>query len=137
MQGLCMKFVPKFFGKVDDYGKLTLDAPQTYEDYLRGLKGVVEVLVYPWRRKRSLKQNSLYWAFINLIAEETGEDEDSLHELFKKKFCPKEVSTVLGEEVEYYQSTTKLSKQEFTQYLDRISAFSGIPIPNLKEVEII
>ena len=32
------------------------------------------------------------------------------------------------------RSTTSLSKQEFTDYLERICAETGIPIPNAEEI---
>ena len=80
---------------------------------------------------RTVRQNSLLWKYYNIIADETGDDPNSLHEFFKRKFLPVEVI-----ETSFYQgamtipgSSATLSKKEFSDYLLRINALTGIPCP--------
>lgn len=49
-------------------------------------KNQIEVIIRPYRKNRSREQNSLYWKWLGEISLETGEDTESLHETFKRKF---------------------------------------------------
>lgn len=84
---------------------------------------------------RSLSQNNYYWLYLTIVANETGNDIDEMHRFFKGKFLP--VSPVVlhfkdGKEFSYNKltSTTELSKAEFGEYLDKICAMTGIPLPD-------
>lgn len=79
--------------------------------------------------KRTLKQNDFMWMFIDHIEKETGNLAYDLHELFKRKFLPPIPKKILGIEFKLPASTTNLTKQEMSEYLDKISAFTHIPIP--------
>lgn len=79
---------------------------------------------------RSLPQNAYYHVYLDVIAGETGHSSEELHELFKKKFLSRRFKLVLGEHVEIGKSTARLTKSEFSDYLDRISAHTGIELPN-------
>lgn len=128
--------MPRWYGDVEN-GTLTLHEKQNFHLYLVSLSGKVELLVYEWRAKRTDRQNRYYWAYVRMIAEETGHTEDELHEFFKQKFLDKRKIKVMNEEIEMYPSTTKLTRQEMTGYIVQISIFTGIQPPESKSVAIV
>lgn len=97
---------------------------------------------------RSTAQNRLYWKWIGEIRRKTGQDENSLHYEFKKKFliyiyrrddqqfaetcnaiamlkqneC--EEYRVIAEQVIRLCSTTKLSVRQMTEYLNYVHDFA-------------
>jgi hypothetical protein len=95
------------------------------EDY----KGAWIVEIEKEKGKRTLKQNDFMWLYLDHIEKETGNLSTDLHELFKRKFLPPIPKKILGVEFRLPASTTELSKQEMSEYLDKISAFTEIPIP--------
>jgi len=80
--------------------------------------------------KRTNNQNRFYWFYLGIISSETGDDSNSLHEYFRRTFLPPKFITVMGKEIKIPTSTTELSKIEFGEYMDRISADTEIEIPN-------
>lgn len=79
---------------------------------------------------RSLSQNAYYWVYLGVIADETGDNADDLHEFFKRKLLPPRFITVLGTEVKIPASTTDLDKMAFGEYLDQICALTNVPLPD-------
>ena len=78
--------IPIHKGIVEN-GKLTLAEPQTFIGYLHTLKGDVEIIVRPRRKKRSLNQNQYYWGVIlKLIADSTGHTPEEVHHFMKSEF---------------------------------------------------
>ena len=129
-------FVPKFYGDVDGQ-KLDIHDKDRFREYLAGIQGKVELLVYPWKAKRTFKQNSYYWAYLKMVSEETGFTDEELHELFKQKFLDKRKIQVMGEEIEVHPSTTRLTRKEMADYITNIETFTGIQAPDSKQVAII
>lgn len=97
---------------------------------------------------RSAAQNRLYWKWIGEIRRKTGQDEDSLHYEFKKKFLiyiyrrddqqfgemchaiakvkqsePDEYKAI-GEQVIRLCSTTKATVKQMTEYLNYVHDFA-------------
>jgi len=97
---------------------------------------------------RSAAQNRLYWKWIGEIRKKTGQDEDSLHYEFKKKFLiyiyrrddqqfaemchaiakvkqsePDEYKAI-GEQVIRLCSTTKATVKQMTEYLGYVHDFA-------------
>jgi len=103
-------------------------------NYGKTIKMVIE------DKKRTLPQNSLYWAYLHIISRETGNDIEDLHYSFRFSFLEPQLvevtdfNTSKRTMVAELRSTTTLSKQEFTDYLERICAETGIPIPNAEEI---
>lgn len=85
-----------------------------------------QVTIEPRKKKRTLSQNRLMWAWINGVAaavrEHTGMDADDVHEFFKAKFLTPRLIELGGEVVEH-RTTTTLTTAEMTEYMDRIYAF--------------
>lgn len=73
---------------------------------------------------RSLSHNKYYFAILKLIATETGNDVDRLHEIAKKKFngemvqLPKSGMEMVG------KSTSDLDSKEFSTYINRVKQWA-------------
>jgi len=78
---------------------------------------------------RSTEQNNYYWKLLEILSNEIGEDQSSLHEYFKQKFLSKELN-VMGENIKVTLSTMILKTDEFVKYVQEIRHFS------LHELEI-
>lgn len=119
----------KFLGKIENR-ILTIYDQDGYNQHLASLDGKISIDIKPLGKDRTLLQNNYYWLYLKVIADETGEDPDSLHHLFKNKFLLPTSKVVMGEEVVIPPTTTKQSKKDFTEYIERISAFCEIPPPD-------
>lgn len=92
------------------------------------------VTVEPYKKHRSLSQNNLMWLWNSIIARETGDDVDWVHETLKKKFLPLEERECLGEVVSR-RATRTLNTEKMTEYLNRVQAFAAselgilLPVP--------
>ena len=98
--------------------------------YLMTIEGEIEISSV--KQKRSNLQNRYYWAVLNCISNETGNDKDALHEFFKHKFLDTLKYQLFGQFIYYKPTTTKLTKTQFTDYIEKIAVFVsdfGIPIP--------
>jgi len=126
-----------FTGKIIDLS-FKPDNQRTWLDFLeKNDKKRVVVEVELEKAKRSLDQNALMWFYLGVIEKETGNLATDLHELFKRLFLPPIPKKILGVEFKVPNSTTYLSKADFGEYLDKISAFTEIPIPQeLQEFKI-
>lgn len=91
----------------------------------------LEVVIQQHRKKRSLSANALYWKWIGIISEDTGNDPDALHEWMKRQFSLPRTVTIMGDECEVY-TTAKMSVKEMSEYMDRVFAWAaseGIILP--------
>lgn len=112
-----------------------------------GTKPPLEVLIRPYRKRRSSDQNSRYWWMLTLIAQEahrsglscdpeTGEsvyrDPETFHEYFKRRFLGKRV--VIDGDIELLpESSARQTVMEFADYMTQVEAWAaehGIVIPN-------
>lgn len=119
-----------FFGTARDL-QFIPDNKLGWLKYLEGKDGkklVIQIDVE--KSKRSLDQNAYYWAYISIIANETGNDQETLHRLFKGMFLNKKPFLWKGKTYMMSGSTTELGKAEFGEYLDRIASESGVPLPD-------
>jgi hypothetical protein len=118
-------------------GKLDLSPAQkeTVSRYLatRDGKAVVLKLARPVN-SRSTQQNRQYWVWLAIIASDTGNNPEDLHEHFKGQFLPRRFVTLAGKEMEVAKTTTSLSVEEFSRYLEQLAAFAatelGIQLPD-------
>jgi hypothetical protein len=79
-----------------------------------------EVTLRVWRKPRTINQNRLYWMWLTLLSDETGNDRDDLHDYFRRKYLPWSQKDVMGETMFLVSSTTKLDTKQFTDYLENI-----------------
>lgn len=83
---------------------------------------------------RSHARNRLYWLYLTLIEEETGNGRDALPEHFKREYLklpPHSITKPDGTQVEVqlYRSTTTLSKAAFSEYMQKIERDTRVLIP--------
>lgn len=121
-----MKFLAEIKNRV-----LTIYDQEGYTQYLNTLDGRIQIDIRQIGNERTSQQNNYYHLYLRIIADETGEDIDSLHELFKKKFLSPTFKTVMGEEITIPPSTTKLTKKEFSDYITQIQALTQVPSPDM------
>lgn len=121
------QITPIFKGFIEK-GKLRLEDEKAYRAYILGFTDdtEVEVVVRKRKKRRGLDQNGLYWAYLRLIKDETGNDIDIMHELFKNKFIEPERLTMFGLEAEKRKTTTLMSPAEFADYIKKIEVLTGI-----------
>ena len=113
----------------------------------QGSDEVLEVVIQPERRKRSLAQNRLYWMWLTQAARQWGYIEDDLHLDFKRRFLLKiyyrddgqfaemcdSIKTLQELDLQKYDSiaseviklvsTTKANDKQMSEYLDSIYRF--------------
>ena len=115
-------------------------AGETQRDYaLRFIAGLdiskkkFVVKVEPFVKKRSNPQLALYWQWLNIIAKETGDQQDSLHETFKEMFLVPVVIRALNRDRLSY-STSGLTAKDMSEYMGRVQTFAntdlGIFLPS-------
>jgi hypothetical protein len=137
-----MRDFPSFAVAPVMHGELILSPAQkkTLNAYLQKHEGQqVRITLSQPTRGRSKAQNRYYWKIMDLIAAETGNSSEGVHEACKAMFLPRSFITLGEKEVEVHKSTTTLSTLEFCEYMDRISAFAAqelniaIPLPHEAE----
>lgn len=79
---------------------------------------------------RTNQQNRFYWNYLAIIETETGNNASDMHEFFKRKLLPPKWIKVMDEDIKIPSSTTELSKIEFGEYMDKISALTGVAVPD-------
>lgn len=93
------------------------------------LNDAVEVVARPWKEKRSISQNSLYWMWLNEISQQAtvndkSHNADVWHEYFKRYYCPvKLISMPAGDDLQV-KSTKKLDTGEMHHYLNLIEQWT-------------
>jgi hypothetical protein len=108
----------------------------------------VEVIVKK-RGKRSSPQNKFYWSAVittirlELVRLGNRVDNETVHEFLKEKFNPVYLYNEDGEVIaKVGGSTTKLTKEEFTEYLERVLEWASSTLevsipPPVSQTEII
>jgi hypothetical protein len=109
-----------------------------FKEFAKNNIGKVMRLEIP-KPVRSLSQNALYWVYLKKISLETGTDSEDLHDFFKIKFLPKRIAKIKGKTTEHtvetVTSTTKLSKADFSEYMNKIERLTEVMIPTKAEAE--
>lgn len=123
------KIIPIFYIEKQD-GKFDRERLDTYLNQIKD--GKYKITVQEVKKIRSLSQNNLYWLYLTAISVETGEDDIRLlHEIFKRKYLPPVIKTLKGKNYNLPGSTTRLTKFEFMEYMNKIERDTEIPIPSL------
>lgn len=83
-------------------------------------------------KRRSLDQNARYWAILGLIAKETGNDQESVHEGMKQLFLAPETITLGGRTFQVWTSRNK-NTPDFATYMNQVEGYAaseyGIALP--------
>jgi len=121
------------------------EKPLSFQDsknlfrYLRRFKDgtLLDVAFHRVGKLRSLAQNRYYWGVvIKMIADEIGEDPETVHEAMKFKFLATENPDL---QIQIVRSTTDLTIFEVRDYWEKIqrwaSEFLNCIIPDPNQVE--
>ena len=115
-------------------GKLPSEDSLNIKKYLRSLSGYITITIERSKKIRSNRQNKYYFGVcVDLISEHTGFSREEVHELLKYKFLGLKEIEIGGKKEILINSTTKLSTQEFENYLEQIKQWSaelGIILPD-------
>lgn len=79
-----------------------------------------EFTVEKWKPKRSAYQERKYRALVGDIAEAAGYDPIELHEVMLKRFAPREVKEIMGEEVEVVKRTGQMNEEEHEMFYKHV-----------------
>jgi hypothetical protein len=105
----------KFFASVEN-GKCRVHQKKHFDGYLTALgKCRVVINIEKDRKKRTGRQNNLYWAWLEIIGAELGYNPEELHDSFRAMFL-----TDRSKKIPLIRSTTMLNTIQFGQYLDKI-----------------
>lgn len=118
-------------GRVEG-GRLALDSRDYLTERIRAMSdGPVVVQVKRRKARRTEQANAYYWAVvINLIAKETEQDTDSIHEFLKREFNGRvvEIADKRSGEIREERvglSTAALTVNEFYEYVERCRSWAG------------
>ena len=100
----------KFTGTIKN-GTLKLHDREGFKRFIKGIDSDVWIDVKKAPKMRSSEQNGYYRHVIRQVASHLGDSEDEMHEVIKLKF-----------EIE---STKDLTKDDFSDLLDRVIRFSA------------
>lgn len=99
---------------------------------IHGLKDGRYQVEFSSLSKRSLPQNKFYWALVIPMIQQGIEDlgteltKEETHEFLKSKFNSEElVNTETGEVLSIPRSTTVLTKEQFSNYIEKIQRFAS------------
>ncbi len=125
-----LQHIQKIDGEVQDREKL-LRWFSRYLDKMPNGEQVIEFI----ETTRTDAQNKYYWVVLSIMAAELGTTPNELHEYFKSEFLPtQEYFTMIRHK--RLTSTAEQSKDQMTQYLNRVIQFAaeqGVVIPDIEE----
>jgi len=118
-----------------------------WSTYKEAENKMITVLQNAWilpkpKKKRTLAQNSLYHSWLAIIAKDTGNSTEVLHESMKMRFISKRKLVKLGKKRSYVNmkwSTTELNVEEFTDFLNKVYTFFSdmwYVLPTLEQSDI-
>lgn len=100
--------------------------------------GKTEVIIRDHKSSRSIQQNSLYWKWMSILANWSGErTKDDMHREFSIRLLGPELFVVDGKQYVTARSTTSLGTKDFSQYLDQIMATAmqlGVALPTPRDM---
>ena len=111
--------------------RYTYNISSEWEDLQQAINRMVRLLqdkglIAKPEVKRSTMQNAIYWKWMEVVSDETGNHKDVIHALMKKNFLSKRKLVKIGWKRNYVNiewSTKELSVKRFTKYLDDIYQF--------------
>ena len=122
-------------------GKFVPENEDGYAVWMDNLDGKECVITIGEKKnQRSMSQNAYYnGVVLKIIGEHLGYDRDEVHEILAAKFL-KKISKVDGVDMVVVRSTTSLTTDEMSNYIEKCKRFSAmelgcfIPEPeNIKE----
>lgn len=107
-------------------------------DYVTALlrNGVYDVTFTRHKESRSISQNALLWMWLACLEDATGMTRLDIYDAYCAMFLSRTVETPKGAVVTHTTSS-HLSKEEFTTFLDRIAADAaemGVQLPRPEDM---
>jgi len=96
----------------------------------------VEIIVQKKRMVRSIQQNRLWWLYVSILSDSLGYEKEEMHDILKFKLLKRErVIEKTGEVIEYLESTTRLTRSEFSEVVEQLIRWAAtmdiiLPMPN-------
>ncbi len=124
----------KAFGKIIK-GKIVFDDRAKFLNDIAKFDDDIKIVIEVREAKdiRTNAQNRLWWKWIELIADETGNEKQEIHSILKYKFLLKE-EMIDGELYQGLKSTTTLTKEEFGKLTQEVFYWANdtlnINLPN-------
>jgi hypothetical protein len=127
-------------GEIKD-GKLVLDDAYAFKTAMWRMKpGRVSIAVEQEKDRRSVAANRYYWGIVvKLIAQETGQDPQDIHDDLRDRFLRKTVTYVdrrtgLIQERTFSRGSSGLTVSEFYEFVEHARLFAaeffGMRIPD-------
>jgi|DEB0MinimDraft_4_1074332.scaffolds.fasta_scaffold72566_2 hypothetical protein len=121
---------------------LSPDAPKVRERVLEHIRALADskrwrVTVVRYQKRRTLPQNALFHKWVDQIATETGNDNESTKDALKAMFLPPRIIAMGDELKEVRQSTAALNVADMAQFMTRVqgwAASEGIALPQPEEM---
>jgi len=89
------------------------------------VNGVKSISIKEVKETRSVQANRLYWQWLKVISNHTGDNSNSLHELFKERFLGKKVVETSIGIIEATESTSNLPVKEFYTYMLKVEVLAN------------
>jgi hypothetical protein len=126
----------EFYGRVKD-GQMFIVKRKDFDEAIKRFEGKeVEIIVQKKRFVRSVAQNRLWWLYMDILHKDLGYSKEEMHDICKFRFLKREkVIEHTGEIVEYLESTTRLSRTQFAETIDKLIQWAAemnivLPLPN-------
>lgn len=101
-----------------DYGTKLFESLQDSDDcYVLSLEKL--------KKNRTNQQNKLYWMWMSVICETTGNDKNDMSEICKRMFLQWRTVDVFGERSMIVPQSKDLSTTEFSTFLDNIAQWAS------------
>lgn len=122
------KIIPQFRGEIIR-GEFIPEMIDEYDIWVGNLEGKICTLtVCEEKHTRTSSQNKYYWkAIVGLVGDTLGYDKDEMHEIFSSKFLKRTIE-INGERMIIIKSTTSLSTEEMSEYIEKCKRFASVEL---------
>lgn len=84
-----------------------------------------EVLIQEHDPKRTRSQNDTFHMWCDDIARATGHTKTEIKERMKRQFLLPTTKTVMGRDVEVWPETSKMTKDDMSEFMNHVAAFAA------------
>lgn len=85
-----------------------------------------EVVIRPWRAKRSDEQNALFHVIVSKVATATGNDPEDVKSYLKGEFGPKRAVVIHGETRMVPKESSSYTAEEMSEMIDRAREWAAL-----------
>ena len=95
--------------------------------------GLYSLAISPIEKTRTGRQNRYYWVYLGMIAHNSGHTKEEIHQWAVNNFLRLDEKEIFGSSVRLTGSTKTLTKDEFSEYLEKISKITETLLPDTTE----